>query len=227
MRNPSQVRFLRAMFGKAVKAGLLEANVWDHVETRQRSTPRVPPSPIELERLVSGARARGGWWSHFADCMLFTAYSGLRGEEVQRVSEADVLDAGARLVVHGKRLGGQSDPRKRTVVVFEPGRSALLRHVKPCGTTWRAMQGGELTQDVRERAYKSLVLEAGIVRSTFHGLRHFHASWLLDQGASLTDVAIQLGHRDAHGRVDTSQIEKRYGHPQVEPALARLEALAA
>ena len=224
--HPSHVSYLRMMFRKALQAGLLEANVWERVEVVDDSTPRVPPTPIELGRLVSGARARGGWWSHFADCILFTAYSGLRGEEVERVATKDILEAGTRLVVYGKRLAGQLEPRERTVAVFEPGRAALLRHAPDLGRVWRAPAGGKLTQTVRDRRYKSLTTEVGVT-GTFHGLRHYCATWLLDQGASEMDVAIQLGHRDRAGRVDVTQVRRVYGHPTVGPALSRLEAVIA
>jgi integrase len=225
VENPSHVRFLRQMFEKACKAGLLGLNVWAHVEVERVSAPRVPPTPAQLERLLGAARARGGWWSHFAECMTFTAYCGARGEEVERVQVADVLAAGSRVVLRGKRRAGEVEPRVRTVAVFGPGREALVSQLPEVGRVWRATQGGPLTQRVRETQFRVLRREIGAEHLTFHGLRHFCASWLLDQGASKQDVAIQLGHRDAHGRVDTTQVERVYGHLTVEPALQRLEAV--
>jgi integrase len=55
----------------------------------------------------------------------------------------------------------------------------------------------------------------------WHDLRHFHATWLLDRGASVLDVAIQLGHRDG-GEL----VRRRYGHPSSDLALGRLAAVA-
>lgn len=222
--HPSHVKFLGLMFSKACTAKLLGLNVWAHVEVERANAPRVPPTPAGLELLVGAARARGGWFDHFADCILFTAYCGARGEEVQRVQTADVLEAGARVVLRGKRRPGESDPRARVVAVFGPGRAALRAQMPQLGRVWRAAQGGPLTQDVRERQYKKLMVETGL-SGTFHGLRHFCTSWLLDQGASKQDVAVQLGHRDDAGRVDTTQVERVYGHMAVEPALLRLEAV--
>jgi hypothetical protein len=225
VENPSHVRFLHTMFAKACKAGLLGLNVWAHVEVAGGSSPRVPPTPAQLERLLGAARARGGWWWHFADCMTFAAYCGARGEEVERVQVADVLEAGTRVVLRGKRWPGEVEPRVRTVAVFGPGRAALAAQLPEVGRVWRASRGGPLTQHVRERQFAKLRVEVGAEHLTFHGLRHFCASWLLDHGASKQDVAIQLGHRDAVGRVDTRQVEKVYGHLAVEPALQRLEAV--
>jgi integrase len=224
VEHPSQVKFLRRMFGKAVKAGLLSVNVWESVEVPQVGSPRLPPTPAQLERLVDAARARGGWWVHFADCMVFVAYSGLRGEEMERVQAQDVLEAGRRVVVYGKRRSGEVAPRVRTVAVFEPGRQALLRQAPDLGRVWRAQRGGSLTQGVREGAYRQLVAEARMA-GTFHGLRKFCATWLLDHGASDLDVAVQLGHIDSAGHADAGLVRSTYGHPTVEPALQRLEAV--
>jgi hypothetical protein len=74
---------------------------------------------------------------------------------------------------------------------------------------------------VPRTTYSTIWCEArakvGLPELRFHDLRHFHATWLLDQGASDMDVAIQLGHRD--GGV---QVRRTYGHPSRERALARL-----
>jgi hypothetical protein len=222
--HPAQVKFLRLMFGKACKAGLLGLNVWAHVEVPDRSQPRLPPTTAGLGRMVACARARGGWWEHFAECLIFAAHSGLRREEVERVQTQDVLDAGERLVVRGKRRPGEECPRVRVVALFGPARAALLSEAPDLGRVWRAEKGGPLTQDVVDRTFKSLAVEVN-VDSTFHGLRHYCSSWLLDQGASRQDVAVQLGHLDDAGHVDTTQVQRRYGHVAVEPALQRLVAV--
>jgi len=222
-RKPGQVRYLRLFFGTAVKAGLVPFNVWKAVEIKLRSKPRMPPTLEQLGGMVAAARERGRWWDHFADCMLFTAYSGARGGEVEGVQAKDVLEAGSRVVLRGKRHAGEKQPRVRTVVVFEPGRSALRRQKPRVGRVWHAPSGGPLAQRIRAERFNTIKAEVGY-SGTFHGLRHYCTSWLLDQGASKMDVAVQLGHMDEHGRVDTKQIERVYGHVAVEPALKRLEA---
>jgi integrase len=222
--HPTQVRFLKLMFAKACKAQLLGLNVWAVVELPDRSKgPRLPPTTAGLGRMVACARERGGWWPHFAECLIFAAHSGLRREEVERVETEDVLDAGARLVVRGKRRPGEERPRTRVVALLGPSRAALLSEASESGRVWRAEKGGPLSQDVVDRCFKSLAVEVN-VDSTFHGLRHYCSSWLLDAGASRMDVAIQLGHVDDAGHVDVSQVQERYGHMAVEPALQRLAA---
>jgi hypothetical protein len=221
-RSPGSVRYLRLMFGKAVKVGLLDRNVWDAVEVCSSVTSaRVPPTPAELGRLVVAARARGGWWLHFGDCIVFTAYSGLRLEEVADVQVADRLESG-RLVVRGKRRAGEADPRVRVCAVFGPGVAALERQSPQVGRVWRSKTGQRLNKHSVGRAFATLAGEAGY-EGTFHSLRHFCASWLLDAGASQQDVAVQLGHLDRAGHADTSQVRRVYGHPDVSAALQRLD----
>jgi integrase len=222
VRSPGSVRYLRLMFGKAVKAGLLDANVWDHVEAPEGArSPRVPPTSAELGRILDASRARGGWWLHFADLIEFTAYSGLRLEEVAGVQVADVLEPG-RLVVRGKRRAGEAGPRVRVCAVFGPGRDALERQAPEVGRVWRSKQGRRLNKHSVGRAFAEIAEVAGYA-GTFHGLRHFLATWLLDRGCSQQDVAIQLGHVDRAGHADTTQVRKVYGHPSVTEALRRME----
>jgi integrase len=222
--HPGHVRYLRLMFGKAVRAGLLDENVWDYVEAQGRSkTPRVPPTPEELARLEQAARARG--WSHFADLVVFTAYTGLRLQEVSGVQTKDVLESGRRVVVSGKRRAGQADPPVRTVAVFGPGQAALGRQLPEVGRVWRSPSGRALNRDSVGRQFRAVREDAGYTGS-FHGLRHYCASWLLDRGASREDVAVQLGHMDEAGHVDTTQVQRTYGHYSPAAALVRLEALA-
>ncbi len=221
VRSPGSVRYLRLMFGKAVKAGALADNVWDAVETAGvTAPPRVPPTSLELARCLTAARARDGWWSHFADLIEFTAYSGLRLEEVADVQVADVVEPG-RLVVRGKRRAGEADPRVRVCAVFGPGVEALGRQAPQVGRVWRSKTGRRLNKHSVGRAFAEVAGVAGY-SGTFHGMRHYLATWLLDQGAAPQDVAIQLGHVDRAGHADTTQVRRTYGHPSVAQALRRL-----
>ena len=63
---------------------------------------------------------------------------------------------------------------------------------------------------------------AGRKDMDFYELRHFAATWLLEQGASAADVAIQLGHTDGGALVRST-----YGHPSADAARARLRGVYA
>lgn len=57
-----------------------------------------------------------------------------------------------------------------------------------------------------ERAWKQILIEAGIEHKKFHTLRHTHASQLLADGVPLLEVAKRLGHSDP------THTLKLYGH---------------
>ena len=223
--HPSQVRYLRMMFGKAVRAGIVERNVWEAVESQVRRRPRRAPSAQELEVLVATARER--YDDRLADMMVFTAYTGLRLSEVADVQTGDMHQDGRRLRVRGKRRAGEAGPRERTVAVFSAAREAFFAHAPDVGLVWHALDGERWTRFTVAEAMRMICAAALVEDVTFHSLRHFHASWLLDQGASDLDVALQLGHVKADGTVDPSLVRRRYGHPDVEAGLQRLEAAMA
>jgi integrase len=221
VRHPAQVKYLRLMFAKAVKAGVVDENVFAHVEVTLPREDRTPPTREQLAALVNASLARGGWWVDFADLIVFTAFSGARLAEVSRVQAADVLDSGHRVVLRGKRRAGEAALRVRTVAVFAEGVDALQGR-PDVGLLWRSKTGRPLTRFTIGNAFLELAREVGY-EGTLHSLRHFCASWLLDSGASRQDVAVQLGHVDDLGRVDETQVRERYGHVDVPAALARLE----
>lgn len=74
------------------------------------------------------------------------------------------------------------------------------------------------TRSVRQAAWDR-VREHAEVSVPWHSLRHFCATWLLDKGATMDDVALQL-------RCTVDEVRKTYGHPDREQALGRLEAIA-
>ena len=229
IKHPGHVRYLRLMFAKAVRAGILERNVWDAVEVPTAGAARPPaarrvPTLGEFEALVRAARQRYG--DRVADMLVFTGFTGLRLSEMADVKACDVREDGRRLVVRGKRRPGQTDPRERTVAVFPAARDALLRHAPEVGLVWKSPTRRPWTLNSTAALMRAIGRDAGVEGVTFHGLRHFHATWLLNQGASDLDVAQQLGHRNADGTVDPTLVRRTYGHPDVEASLARLEGVA-
>lgn len=222
-RSPHSVRYLRQMWGKAVKGGVVDFNPWALVEVPVRRRPQAVPSDSQLRALAGVARERG--WERFADLIVFTAYSGLRLGEVAGVRVEDVREDGRRVLVRGKRRAGEPAPRERVVAVFAPGREALLRGMPEAGSVWRTAPGHRLSKDsirTRFRAVRDEIEFPG----TFHSLRHYHATWLRDQGADPRDIASQLGHTDAAGRPYPQLIDRVYAHPDPELALGRLEEVA-
>jgi integrase len=211
LERPTAMRYARTILADAVWAGLIDSNPLTGVRRSTRELAVEPPAAEDVERLVALAP------DPLDRMILVAAYSGLRVSEVAALEVRDVtLGAPARLHVRcGK--GGYA----RTSLLFAPGVAGLAgmpdvgrvfrRPVSRLG--WDRKSVNRMWLRVRE--------EAGLPECRFHDLRHFHATWLLDRGASDLDVAVQLGHRDG-GEL----VRRRYGHPSSDLALGRLAAVA-
>nr|WP_277875325.1 tyrosine-type recombinase/integrase [Alkalinema sp. FACHB-956] len=67
-----------------------------------------------------------------------------------------------------------------------------------------------------QRIWRSVLTQAGILHRPPYTCRHSMASYAIDQGASLPDVAYLMGHRN------TAMVSKVYGHTVKRPKLPRL-----
>ena len=153
---------------------------------------------------------------------LVAAFSGLRLFEVAALEASDVTISGRELLVREGKGGFE-----RRSLLFEPGLSALdefLAGIIPAnnpGPIFKTERGTPYSRQHVSRLWIPMRRAVG-VECTFHALRHFHACWLLDQGASVRDVSIQLGHHD-NGEL----VRRTYGrHASEVAARARLKDLA-
>lgn len=218
LKHPSQVRYLRRAWKKAVLMGVAQVNVWRMVEMPKRK-PAGPgvPSLAELDGILERCR---GWWPEFADVVEFAAFTGARSGGVASLTRSQV-DLGARRVVLLEKGG-----KARTVVVAGRSRDALERALPrhdgelvflsrtgrrhdrwTLGEAWRAVRGD--------------------FTGGFHALKHFAGTWMAAQGVDERDIAIQLGHTDAHGRPYTDLVRRVYVHPGHDEALERIEQVIA
>lgn len=218
--HPSQYRYVRTILNDAVTAGHAETN--PVLAVKPRRSQRVEhyiPSDSEV-------RAVADEMGELRKMVLLSAFAGLRVSECCNVEAQDLLDSGRLRVRDGK--GGKS----RTVVVFCPeavqeapqiGRLFLRERIVPVARVVREPWTGKQVAHRWDRART----RAGLPPSCrFHDLRRFHATWLLDRGASDLDVAVQLGHFDSNGVPNAELVRRVYGRPSVDAALDRLQQLA-
>jgi integrase len=127
----------------------------------------------------------------------------------------------------GKRkIGPPKSPKsRRTVVLAAQIAQALAPLVEgqgPEAFVFRSATGGALWHGSYHSRVWAPACDAAQVtdpRPRIHDLRHTHASWLIEQGASLEQVQDQLGHES----ILTTR--KVYGH--LQPAMmAKLQAAA-
>lgn len=196
----------------------------------------VPPTGQQVLDAAAAAPAP------FGAFILTAAFSGLRLFEVAGIHVEDIDFPGERVMVR-RGKGGYSG---ETSLIFEPALGALAAHLGVdtpftcpacggravrgrCGCGWRMPDTGRVFStavgtafDRRHvaRLWRPVAQVTGI-GCTFHGLRHFHACWLLDQGASVEDVAVQLRHHD-NGEL----VRRVYGrYRSSRAALSRLDGL--
>jgi integrase len=202
--HPARMRWARTLLADAVWAGVAEGNAFDGVRRPPaRRAKVVPPTAREVADLAWGA---GEW----APMVLTAAYSGLRLSEVCRLTPADVTPGRVKVL----RKGGAV----KVSLVFEPGRAALEAAAASAGALIFPRADGRQHDRQSVNAWWCRARRrAGLEHVRFHDLRHFHASWLADQGVSDRDIAVQLGHADG-GEL----ARRRYVHPDPDVALERI-----
>jgi integrase len=224
---PSSARYVRTMLEDAVRFHVLEVNPLDGLVPTWRQPEIVPPARDDLDAIAAELERHGQWARAFA---AVSAWSGLRFSEVARLRAQDVVLAPALELagmIEAPPAMSLTVRRKgdilRTSILFEPGTTVLRDYMVPCSPErllFPSLGGCEVPRTTYSTIWCEAREKVGLPLLRFHDLRHFHATWLLDQGASDMDVAIQLGHRD--GGV---QVRRTYGHPSRERALARLRTL--
>jgi integrase len=209
--RPTAMRYARTILSDAVWAGLIDSNPLLGIRSRTAELRVTPPTLAEVDRLVAAAPAP------LDRMILIAAYSGLRLSELAALEVRDVSDdLPPRLHVRCGKGG-----HERRSLLFAPGLRGLDQMPESGLLFNRGYGRGAYDRKVVNRLWLPLRERAGVPACRFHDLRHFHATWLLDRGASVLDVAIQLGHRD-HGDL----VRRRYGHPSRDLALDRLAAMA-
>ena len=149
----------------------------------------------EFRNLVIGGLSSGARYGELGRCVVrdFSATSKTLFIEFGKNGRSRHIHLDAEAVVWFSAL-----------VKGRDGAETLFRHTgvervtRDEGDDWMPYD----QRDRMERAYKA----AGILKVTFHELRHTYASHLILRGMPLLYVASQLGHRD------TRMVERHYGH---------------
>ena len=175
----------------------------------------VPALREEMESDAGTARERK------RRCSAFLAYltlnTGLRVGEACALRRGDLMPNGDLQVcgtvteVGGlKRSSRTKGKRTRRVETDERTREAIREHMawedeilkaakrRPRSSTPLAtLDGGYLRPSAVSREFKRIATDLGMPEWVrYHTLRHTHATWLLQDGADINDVAKRLGHAD-------------------------------
>lgn len=206
LRSPSTVvRYMAALshsFSVAVKEwGWLDGNPMLRVSKPKEPRGRVRfLSDDERQRLV--AACQGSSNPQLLLAVVLAISTGMRKNEIMRLSWADIDLARGRLVLHETKNG-----ERRSIPIVNYALDLLTRASKVRRLDTALLFPGlnpKRPIDLRS-AWETALQTAGIEDFRFHDLRHTCASYLAMNGATLAEIAEILGHK-------TLSMVKRYAH---------------
>ena len=238
---PRTVRYVHAILRRALKEalalGLVPRNVTEAV-----SPPKAPRPPIkgwvmlDLRRFMAVAHDDG-----YSPLWLLAAHTGMRQGELLGLRWQDIdLDRGVCRVVQAVPTvhnGIEFTPPKtasgrRTIALDNTCVVALREHRTrqnerrlATGAAWQDYDlvipstiGTPLNNSNVYHRFIKLTAEAGLPRIPFHGLRHTHATLLMQAGVHPKVVSERLGHADISLTLST------YSHvlPQMQEEAAAI-----
>lgn len=205
-------------------------------------------SEAEVYELAEIARAEhGDYGAEFAAWIVYQAFTLKRPGETSAVEWSDFDYSEAEIAVTKNfdstgQIKWPKNGKPRTIILPPPARETLRQVPRVLATVelfdvrkgtdgefrnfdlvFRGKRGGPLREP-------KILAYWGPVRAAFkakhperslkdpYELRHFGATYLLENGCTPDDVALQMGHEDG-GRL----VQERYGHPSRKLARARLK----
>jgi integrase len=231
MLHRSDLPAVRAMFGDALRDGLVDLNPFAALRIPQSRGRKdlialTEPELVELADVALDPRMElADYAPQLRAMILFAGYVGCRPGELFALRRSDVV---GQLVTiersydsHAHQTTPPKNGKARTVTVPPPAQDALLdvpQHAS--GLLFVAPAGGQWTASLHHRYWTRLRLIANRPGLQAYELRHACASFLLERGASPWQVAVQLGHTDGGALV-----QNLYGHPREEGIRRQLLAV--
>ena len=228
----------------AIKQGILKRNPLDNV-----IAPKVAKKEVEVWDAEMRAKAMTVLKeSQYGDFYQLGLMTGMRRGELAGLKWANVNLANQQLQVVntlqritglGLVNGQPKTERSISSIALSTDTVALLHEIRgkqmtqqlevvdawtESGYVFTSADGMPVDPNLATRAFKKVVASAGLPKLTIHGLRHTHATILLEQGVNPKVVSERLGHASVATTMDI------YSHVlpdlQEEAALAIDAALA-
>ena len=230
LQHKGDLSTVRAMFGDALRDGLIEFNPFAELRLpgsrgRKNITALSETDLTALAEFALDPRMElGDYGAEYRSMVLFAGYVGLRPGELFALRQDDLRGQLATIErsysSHSHQITTPKNGRARTVIVPPAAQDALLTVPKhPSGLLFTTPEDKQWTASLHHRYWTRLRLVANRPGLDFYELRHAAATMLLERGVTPWDVAIQLGHTDG-GRL----VMELYGHPSEAGARSRLLA---
>ena len=213
---------LNIALNTAVKQGTLKRNILDSV-----IAPKVVKKEIEVWDAETRARAmtvlRESQYGDFYQLGLMTGMrrgelAGLKWANVNLPNQQlQVVNTLQRITGQGLMNGQPKTERSRRSIALSPDTVALLHEIRgrqitqqlevsdawtDSGYVFTDASGMPVDPNLATRAFKKVVATAGLPKLTIHGLRHTHATILLEQGVNPKVVSERLGHASVATTMD-------------------------
>jgi integrase len=222
-------REVKAMFRSALREQIIDKDPFAGVQINQRvSRPKEFLRLPTVRSLIEAARMVYPDWPDFAALIEWLAGTGKRPGEGAGAQwdyfDVENLRYDVQWQYHGKRrqLVRPKHNSVGMIFVFDWAAEAvadLPRH--PDGFMFHNRKGRPMDAATISTAFAGIRHLAGAGRATAGALRHFHASYLLNElGLPVYTVAQQLRHSS------TELVEKTYGHPDRALHLERIAKAA-
>lgn len=213
-------RLLKSMMKKAHNLGMTSKNIMDNVE--QPRTAEVKEIDIftqtEIKKILSAAK-NSTYYSRYYPIIALAIATGARLGELLGLTypcvKPDKIIIRNSLQAIGSTLMDMPPKTKagnRTITI-SPNLEQLIKSFnadKPLvpadGYVFATKNGTPIAPNNMEKAWKQILIEAGISHRPFHTLRHTHATQLLANGVPILEVTKRLGHARA------SHTLNLYGH---------------
>jgi integrase len=183
------------------------------------------PAPVEVHAMLREAKGRDRVW------LILAAFTGMRASEMRGLCWPDVDFAGSRVTIRQRAdwWGSLGDPKSekghRTIPMIplvanalKEWRLALSRPPRRSNLdlVFHGRYGGVMSHTSVQEGFDRVQQAADITRPggdgtpqakySPHRLRHFFASWMIDQGASKKELQELMGHDQS------TRTEDLYGH---------------
>lgn len=202
------LRMLKSAFGTARRWKLIDSNPFEGVSLAD--VPQKAPSFFtvqDFETLLNSIQE--GW---LREIVLFAVLTGMRKGEILNL-RWDNVDLKRRLVQIETGPSYKTKQGRRRTIPLNDAALYLLksREARSTSNNVFTLKDRQVNESWVTHLFKRYVRKAGLKddRLRFHSLRHTHASWLVQGGATLYEVQKLLGH-------SSPKVTEIYAHLQPE-----------